>query len=149
MKGPPTEVALLFLLGVKRGLLCLDLAVSPARGFRAAGLGTLNPALALTIPARIFSSVPGRILAPFLEVGFAAVRQISLHAASNAARASSNVAAVPYRCSPGSLRFCECRPWRVSTARRCRRSCSWSSWRSAELGIAGDLALHALAFLVQ
>jgi hypothetical protein len=38
--------------------------------------GSLNPALAVAIPPGIFRGVPGRILAPFLEVGFGAARQV-------------------------------------------------------------------------
>jgi hypothetical protein len=34
--------------------------------------GTLNPALAPSIPSRIFRRVPRRILAPFLKIGIAA-----------------------------------------------------------------------------
>jgi hypothetical protein len=38
--------------------------------------GTLDPALALAVPARIFRRVPCRVLAPFLEIGIAAFRKV-------------------------------------------------------------------------
>jgi hypothetical protein len=38
--------------------------------------GHLNPVLALTIPPRVFSRMPRRILAPFLEVGIGALWQV-------------------------------------------------------------------------
>jgi hypothetical protein len=54
----------------------LDEATSRDRVFGRDSRRTLNPALALVVPARIFGSMISRILAPFLEVGFAAFRQI-------------------------------------------------------------------------
>jgi hypothetical protein len=65
-----------------------DVAACVAQGYEQAATGqgdwiiegagpkALNPMLALAVPPRIFGSVPGRILAPFIEVGFAALWQV-------------------------------------------------------------------------